>query len=241
MSAVGPTLAAVVLPARGGAHLARALAALDWADARGVLALDGVDVAVPGGVAVVGPHALASTGAAWVLLLAEEERLDPSAPAAIRAALASAGAADAFALPCVTTALDLRARLARRVVRLAPSRARIGMRPDLDVELAGVSVRVRELDVAIVRSRGTTLSDAVDLLAAEAGTLAALIELGVGRGRGIVWQPLVAGTRALTARAAGGPLGLGRWVLAVLEGYRVVAAHAKVWERRRARAVAVAG
>ena len=53
MTASPVRIAAVVLPARGGEHLARALAALDWADERAVLAVDGIPLDLPAGVASV--------------------------------------------------------------------------------------------------------------------------------------------------------------------------------------------
>jgi hypothetical protein len=237
---VAARIAAVVLPARGGPHLARALDALAWADERAVLALDGAALDLPPGVAIVADPRRLEPSADWVLVLGEEERLDPGDGDAIRAAVATAPAGHVFALPCVTTALDMRVRLGRAVARLAPRRTPLVVRPGLDVEFARGAHPVRTLDVAIVRSRGATLTDAVERLDAEATTLALLIDRSVGQGRGILWQPLVAGARTLLARGEG-RLGLGRWVLAVLEGYRVVVTYAKLWERRRARVVEALG
>jgi hypothetical protein len=241
MTAAPARIVAVVLPARGGAHLARALAALEWADERAVLALDAATIDLPPGVAsIADPSRLETASAGWVLVLAEEERLDPAGGDALRAALATAAGDEVFALRCITTVLDMRIRLGGTVTRLAPRRTPLVVRPGLDVEFARGAHPVRALDVAIVRSRGTTLTDAVELLAAEATTLASLVDRSVGQGRGILWHPLVAGGRAVTARGQG-RLGLGRWVFAVLEGYRVVVTYAKLWERRRERVVEALG
>jgi hypothetical protein len=233
-------IAAVVLPARGGEHLARALEALDWADERAVLAVDGHALDLPPGVASVDDPSRLLPADGWVLVLSEQERLEPAGGGALRAAVADAAPEQVFAFPCVTTALAMRVRLGRTMVRLAPRRTPLVVRPGLDVELARGAHPVRTLDVAIVRALGDTLTEAVELLGAEATTLASLVDRRVGRGRGIVWQPLVAGTRALTARAQG-RVGLGRWVLAVLESYRVVVTYAKLWERRRERVVEAFG
>jgi hypothetical protein len=233
-------IAALVLPARGGVHLARALAALDWANERAVLAVDGAVLDLPPGVASVDDPSRLPAASGWVLVLAEEERLEPAGGDALRTALATAAPDQMLAFPCITTALGMRARLGRAVVRLAPRRTPLVVRPGLDVELARSAHPVRTLDVAIVRSRGATLTEAVEILGAEATTLASLVDQRVGRGRGILWQPLVAGARALTARAEG-RLGVGRWVLAVLESYRVVVTYAKLWERRRDRVIEVFG
>ena len=50
------------------------------------------------------------------------------------------------------------------------------------------------------------------------------------------YKRLTSRDRAVRARAAR-PIGVARWVLVVLEGYRVVVAYAKRWERRRDRVV----
>jgi hypothetical protein len=233
-------IAAVVLPARGGTHLARSLESLAWADERAVVALGSAALDLPAGIRTIDDPTRMQTTSAWVLLLTEDERLEPGGGDGLRAALATAAGDEVFALACVVTALDLRVRLGGAVARLAPRGTPLVVRPGLDVEFARGSHPIRPLDVAIVRSRGTTLDDAVELLGAEATTLASLVDRSVGQGRGILWQPLVAATRTLTGRAQG-RLGLGRFVLAVLEGYRVVVAYAKLWERRREQVVEAIG
>src|SRR5262249_46680592 len=127
------------------------------------------------------------------------------------------------------------------LVRLGPRRSPLVLRAGLDVELARGGARVRPLDVTLVRSRGATLTDAVELAGAEGAALASLVDARAGWGAGIFWQPIRAGVRALRGRGLGGPLGVGRWVLAVLESYRIVVAYAKLWERRRDRPLVMAG
>lgn len=219
-----PTLGAVIVPARGGEDLEAALAAAGWADVR----------------APLGPEGLADRREAgldsdWIVILGEAERLTAADAQALRAAIAAAPPDVVFALPLVTTFLDMEVVLRRSTVRMGPRHAAIATGPGATFELEAAGRRVRALDVPIRRSWGATLTDAVELAGAEATTFAALIDPSAAPGRGVLWQPLLAGLRALTARAGGRRLGLGRWILAVFEGYRVVVAYAKLWEQRRDR------
>jgi hypothetical protein len=235
-----PRLAAVVLPARGGARLTEALDAVRWADRRAVLAVDDLPgtAALPPDVArIASPARLEDLDAEWILVLGEEERVAPEDVPELRDAIAAALPAQALALSVVTGALDMRVRLGRGVARLARRGARLDMRPGFDMEFRYAERTLRTLDVTIARSRGTTLTDAVELAGADAAMLAAIVDRGPSHGRGILWDPVIAAVRTLVARAVGGRLGTGRWILAVLEGYRVVVAYAKLWERRRDRAV----
>ncbi len=230
-------ITALVVPERGGDHLARALAALDWADERAVLTVDAPTPDLPADVVrVADPSRLDARADHWVLLLAEAERLEPADGAALRAACATAAGDAVFALPCILTLLDVRVRLMRPVARLAPRRAALVVRRGLELELGNGTRPAAQLDVAIVRMRGATLGEAMEQLGAETTTLAAIVDGRLRSGRGILWHPLVAGLRAVRARAAR-PIGVARWVLVVLEGYRVVVAYAKRWERRRDRVV----
>jgi hypothetical protein len=240
MSAAAPTLAAVVLPARGGHRLAEALDAARWADVRAVLEVGegGPAIPLPAGAVRVASPRLADLAADWLVVLGEEERVALEDVPVLRAAIAAAIPGEVLALPIVTTALDMRIRLARPVVRVARRGTPLRVRPGFDLEFPGASRRQRTLDVALVRSRGRTLTDAVELAGADAATFAVLVDSqAAGRGHGILWHPIVAALRTLTARAPAGRLGIGRWILAVLEGYRVVVAYAKLWERRRDRPV----
>jgi hypothetical protein len=243
MSASSPTLGAVVVAARGGAHLERALEAVGWADARAVVELDDRNPSTlpPGVVRLTDAASPAAIGTDWVLLLFEEERLRDDGERALRAAVAAAGSGDVLGLRCVLAVLDLRVRLGQRVVRLAPRRTPLVVRAGLEIEFVRAGRNLRLLDVEVTRSRGATLNETVEIASAEATTLAPLIDARVGKGQGIMWQSLVAGVRALSARAIDAPLGLGRWVIAVLEAYRVVIVYAKLWERRRDRVTMVTG
>jgi len=234
-----PTIGVVVLPARGGARLDAALAALDWADLRSVLTIGAHPPlerdTPPGIVRVDALDELGRLAVDWIFLLAEEERVTADAVRTMRDAIAVAPDDHVFTLPLITAALDMEVRPRRLVARLAPRATPLRLATGLSVEFASTGRRVQALDAPIMRSRGATLNDAVELLGAEADVLAALAEPTVARWWGILWQPTVAASRALTAGVSGRQLGLGRWVIAVLEGYRVVVVYAKVWERRRAR------
>jgi hypothetical protein len=237
-----PRLAAVVVPARGGPRLAAALDALAWADVRAVLCATeaGGQGSLPGdAVPLPSKGHLRELAADWLLIVGEEERVAPGDAPALRAAMGAARPGEVLALPVVMAALDMRVRLARPLARLARRDTPLRVRPGFDLEFVGDPRLRRTLDVPLVRSRGATLTDAVELAGADAATYALLVDAEAdGRGRGILWHPLAAAARALVARA-GSRLGVGRWILAVLEGYRVVIAYAKLWERRRDRPVSL--
>jgi hypothetical protein len=232
-----PTIGVVVLAARGGEHLEASLAAAGWADACAVLVADerrrsDVRRDVP---LLLEPAAIERLGADWTLVLREDERLGDAAVAAVRAAVAAA-ADEVFALPVVASCLDLGIRRSPRV-RLAPRGSRLALGRGLAVELAADGRAVRRLDAIVERGGAQTLDEAVERLGAEAPLVANLLDRDGRRMRGIAWQPLVAAAATLAARATAGRLGLGRWVLAVLDGYAVVFAYARLWERRHDRAV----
>jgi hypothetical protein len=232
-----PTLGVVILVARGGPVLAEALAA-GWADARAVLAADRAPrVTVPAGVRVLhDPSEVETLATDWTLLLREDERLDDGAVAAIRSAIAGARPQSVFALPGITSCLGFRMRRPP-TVRLAPRGTRLALGPGLVVQLAADGRAAWPLDVAVERAGPETLDEVVEGLGPEASLVASLLDRDARTLRGILWQPIVAAAGTLAAQAAAGPLGLGRWVLAVLEGYAVVFAYARLWERRHDRAV----
>lgn len=232
-----PSVTVVVVAARGGAPLTAALAASTWADAQAVL-VPRVGIVVPSDVTIVdGPQEIVGIQADWVVLMGEEERLGEIQAERLRGALARAGGDEIFTLRSVATALGLSLRLRRRVARVAPASRPVVAFTGRGLEFSRAGTRTVALDVDVVGSRGGTLSEAVDVAAAEGASLAALVEATHGRVRGLVRQPVAAGLRALTGRALEGRLGFGRWVLAVLEGYRVVVTQAKIWELRRDRPV----
>jgi len=233
---VAPTLGVVIVPARGGSDLDAALAAVEWADVRAVLAVTHAPPpALREMTTFVRPADVAGLGAAWALVLFEHERILPDAVDDLRAAIADAPADCVFTLPVMTSLLDIDLRLRRPIARLAPRGTPLALGGGLSLAFASRGP-TRALDVTIFRARGATLDRAVELMGAEAGTLAGLVDR-LGAPRGVVRQSVRAALRVLTARAVRPPLGIGRWIVAVFEGYRVVVAYARLWERRRDRVV----
>lgn len=231
-----PTLGVVIVPARGGSDLDAALAAAEWADVRAVLAVTPAPPPTVRDVTTLAePGDVARLDAAWVVLLFEHERIAPDAVDDLRAAIADAPADAVFALPIMTSLLDMDVRLRRPIARLAPRGTRLALGGGLSLAFAPRG-ETRELEVTIFRARGATLDRAVALMGAEAATLAGLVDR-LGGPRGVIRQSVRAALRAVTARAVRPPLGLGRWIVAVFEGYRVVVAYARLWERRRDRVV----
>jgi hypothetical protein len=234
-----PTIGVVILAARGGAALEAALAAATWADGSAVLVADGARrPSVPPGVLELAglSSEVERLGTAWTLVLREDERLGDAAIATIRAAVAAARPDDVFALPVVASCLGLGIRR-RPQARLALRGSRLALGRGLAVELAADGRPVRALDASVERAGAPTLDEAVERLGADASLVASLLDRDGRAMKGIVWQPLVAAAATLAARAPAGPLGLGRWVLAVLDGYAVVFAYARLWELRHDRAV----
>ena len=232
-----PRVMAVVVASRGGEPLVAAVAAARWADACAVLNTR-ADVALPPGVMVVdGAPGLAHLATDWVVLLGEGERLHETQADGLRAALAHARGTEVFTLGSITTALGLTVRLRLHAARVAsPSRPVIAF-TGRGLEFSRTGTQTVTLGIDLVGSRGADLSEAVDVAAADGASLATLVEATNGRVRGRIIQPVVAGLRALTGRAPEGRLGLGRWVLAVLEAYRVAVTQAKMWELKRDRLV----
>jgi len=235
MSTGDPTLAVVVVAARGGAALRAALEAAAWADTRVVLTGDRpraprLDSGEP---LLTTVREVAALAVDWVLLLGESERIAGADIVAVRSAVRRAQGDEVFTLQAVTSALDLSVRSRFRLARLAPRRTPIVARPGRGIEFDRTRTRVRPLSVDVIRTRGSTLGEAMEIAAAEATTLAALVHATGDRSHGLVRQPVAASLRSLTARSLTGRLGLGRWVIAVLEGYCVVIAQTKVWELRR--------
>lgn len=231
---------AVVLAQGDAARLARALASVDWAAER--IVLDPADRlsddALPAGVRrATDPAALpALSRSAWLLLLCENETPSPAFATAVAEAVG--GAPVAWAVRRELHGLGLRLALVGAPVRLAPRRgARVTVRIGLDLVLEpAAAMLVQRIGPTLAIEWVPTLAVAVRSLDAESTTFAALLER-LGRRprlRGLLLNPWIAAARVLAARA-GGRVGFGRWILAVLLGYRVVAAHAKLWERGRDR------
>jgi hypothetical protein len=234
---------AVVLAQGDPGRLVGVLRALAWAAERIVLdpadRVDDDDLP-PGVRRCLAPDALTGMArSAWMLLVCENEV--PSSVFATAVAEAVAGAPAAWAVRRELRALDLRLTLVGAPVRLAPRRGvRIALRMGLQLVLEPPApMLVQRIGPPLVVEYVPTLDLAVRSLDAESTTFAALLER-LGRRprlRGLFINPWVAAARVLAARA-GRRVGFGRWVLAVLLGYRVVAAHAKLWERGRQRVLA---
>ena len=230
----GGDVAAVVLGLRGGGRLARALGSVAWAAERIVVDAAGrIDAATlpPGVRRVASPLALAgATRAAWLLLLHEDEMASPDLAAAVRAATASGVAAHRIGRTVAFGAGPLALPGGTiRLVRRDAARLRGG--PGGSFALAGAGVRAPRLPARLVVEASDSLEDAVETLDADATALAALLHaLGVRPRLGrLALAPVVAAVPLLVAR--GGPLGWGRWVAAVLAGYRAFVVQAKLWER----------
>lgn len=239
MSAPPPPVCAVVLAQGDPARLARALAAVGWAAERIVLdpADRLTDADLPAGVRrCVDPAALAHAGAsAWMLLLCENEAPSPAFAAAVAAAVV---APVAWAARRELHGLGVRIALRGAPVRLVPrDGARVSVHAGLQLVLdPAVPMRVQRLAAPLVVDYVPTLDVAVRTLDAESTSFAALLER-LGRRprlRGLLVNPWIAAMRVFAGRASA-RIGFGRWILAVLFGYRVVVAHAKLWERGRDR------
>jgi len=227
-------VAAVVLGVRGGASLARALASVAWAGER--LVVDpagrlGAASLPPGVSRLVRPLDLAgATEASWLLLLREDEVAPPGLAPAVAAAIGSGEAAHR-----IGRILELRGgtlRLPGAPVRLARRDvARLHVAAGASLALAPRRVRAGRIASHLAVEEEDSLEAAVEALDAEATALAALLQALDVRPRlaALAAAPLAGAAPVLAAR--GGPLGWGRWVAAVLAGYRAFAVQAKLWER----------
>jgi len=227
-------VAVLVLGVRGGARLGRALASVSWAPERIVLDVTGgIDPSTlpPGVRRVDRPLAIDSAArAAWLLLLHEDEVAPPELAAAARAAIASGASAHRVgrAVTVGTGTLALPGAPVRLVRRDA---ARLHGRRDGSVALETGGRRAGRLPVRLVVEEAASLEEAVALLDADATAVAALLQaLGVRpRLAALALAPLAGAVPVLAARGA--RLGWGRWVAAVLAGYRAFVVQAKLWER----------
>jgi hypothetical protein len=220
---------ALVIAHRGGADLATTLASLDWVARR--------YVADPTGA--VGPADWppgierwpADEAPGWLLLLAEGERASTEFAAAVTRAQDGHGTAYRVAVECQAFRGAIRLRGAP--VRLTRERDRT-LHVSRGGELGFTAARgVPVLAGALVLRRVPSLpADAVDALNAEATVLAALAAAGGIRPRfsRLVSSGVTAAARVLFGRGHG-RLGWGRWIAAVLAGYRGLLAEAKLWER----------
>jgi hypothetical protein len=244
-------VAAIVLASRGGARLARALDAVAWARERLVLDPAGRvrHATLPDGVAVAS-DAIASATAPWVLVVEERETVSAALAEEIAAAVAAPDVA-AYRVPQETRGFDVTLRLRGAPVRLARrAGARLEVRDGLGLALRpaagtpsraarGAAGSIGRLAGALVVDASGSLAGAVEDLDADAAAFAALLRAGDVRPRlrHLACAPLGPAGRTLVARGAW-RRPAARWTLAVLDGYRVATAYAKLWELRRGEAAA---
>ena len=217
----------LVIVHRGGAVLERTLGSVAWARRRHLL--DPAGVLAPGEWPAGCESWPASGDEGWVLLISEGELAGDGLRAAIERASGDGPAARRIALECHAFGGVLRARPRVRLRRgVGAVRASLG---------GGVEFDVRERAPllpggAIMHELPPLPAQAVDALNAEARTLAALAAAHGQRphfvrllGGGVV------GAAGLLFGKGTGRLGWGRWIAAVLAGYRALLAEAKLWER----------
>jgi hypothetical protein len=245
MSEATVPVVAVVVASRGGSRLVTALDAVQWASERVVLdPLARVDPAqLPGGVAhhrdTVALDAFGSLP--WVLLLRDDEVAPPALRDAVAAAIVVGEPRglrrELHALGGVFAVGGASIRLARR----ADSDIDVRRGTDLRLRTRGVRAPLEPLEPALVVAHAESLEAALEALDADSTTTAALLDLAgrTARLRDLLWAPWIAGGRVLFSRVRH-PVGLARWVVAVLVGYGAVVTHAKLWERVRDRPLRIA-
>jgi hypothetical protein len=227
---------AIVLGNRGGGRLARALASVAWAGERVVL--DPADrlagERLPAGVRRHrGARPGEAAGAPWLLLLDEHEVAPAALASAVAEAVRSPTPWPGYRVAQEELALGARLRPRGEPVRLARRHGvRLALGRGLTPELSSMGAPGR-LPVALEGHGADSLGEAVEDLDAYAGMMAALLAAtGTGTGIGASARAFIgAGARMLWARGTA-PRPWSRWSLAVLAGYRAMAAHAKLWEVR---------
>ncbi len=234
---------AVVIATRGGRLLAAALDSVAWAAERAVLDATGEPGSeLPQGVRLGRDAARidALGSAPWLLLLAEHE----VAPASLRdhvARVVEQGGAGARRIGVEVETLGAHLVPRYAPVRLAPrAGSRLVLERGLTLGLAARGGRGERLDVRLRAAHGASVEEAVDALGAESRALAVLLAqdaraAGVAR---IGVCAMAAAARLLLARAPA-RAGLARWLAVVFAGYRVVLAHTRAWEWRRAQPVSL--
>jgi hypothetical protein len=220
---------ALVVAHRGGAALAATLASLDWATHRYVADPAGVlpPTGWPAGVGRWEAHAQPG----WVLLLAEGEVVPATFASAVEAAQREDAHAYRVAVEC--HAFGGVIRLRGRPVRLGrngPHAIRVSLGGEFGFATAGEAPVLA--GAVVTRHLPPLPGEAVDALNAEATALAALAAAQGVRPRPgrLVSSALAGGARVLFGTGRG-RLGWGRWIAAVLAGYRGLLAEAKLWER----------
>jgi hypothetical protein len=224
-------VSAIVLAARGGTRLARALASVEWAAER--IVADPAD-RVEGQALLPGVlrarDGVAAATRSWLLLLREDETVSDELAATIRDATGTA----AYRLGQAVRAGGATFRLCGAPLRLARrAGTRLVAGGALGVELAVERGPVRRLPGHVVVHAVPSLATAVEDLDAESATRAALLRAAGVRPRlaHLVVAPLVPAARSLLARGSGGEPWT-RWTLGVFAGFAAIATYAKLWELR---------
>lgn len=239
-----PGVAVVTLATSGADALARTTASVRWARERVVLDPTGRlrAQAVPGDVdRVVGAGDLsAAAGAEWVLLLREGETVPAPLAAEIQTAIAGVEPAPAYRIGfsvalfgAVLCPRGAAVRLVRRPL------ARLGVDRGLGITAGTLSAGSGALAHPIERPPLDTLATVLGRIDAEATLLASLMEAAGSERRSVhlIAAPFAVAWRTFTGRAHT-RLGWARWIGAVVEGYALQVACAKLWERRNLREVA---
>jgi hypothetical protein len=222
-------LAALVVVHRGGAALERTLASVDWAARRFLVDPAGAlsPAAWPAGVG----RWPAPADAGWVLLLSEGERAGDELRAILEAAPDDGPPARRLTIEHHAFGGSIRARRGSvRLCRAGCSEVRASLGGNLGFAARGAAPLLP--GAVIIDPLLPLPAEAVDALNAEARTLAALAAAHGQRPR---FMRLLAGGAAgaagLLFGKGSGRLGWGRWIAAVLAGYRALLAEAKLWER----------
>jgi hypothetical protein len=232
------TIAALVLAARGGPTLARALASVEWASERVVLDPTRrlAEQGLPEGVRRGGLDPAAATTAPWLLLLMEHEVATPDVAAAVERAVREPGDRAGFRVPIEVAGFGARLRPFGAPVRLAArAGARLGFHAVFGAALVPEGRRLGRLRAPLVAGDPSTITQALEQLDADGAALAAILRARRVRPR--IRHLLLGSTAAaafhLTAPARARAR-FARWALTVFAGYRAMLAYAKLWEIRRA-------
>src|SRR5438093_893643 len=165
-----------------------------------------------------------------------EDCMHLAEPAAVLAAAVVDATTSGAAAYRIARALELRGvtlRLPGAPIRLARrDTARLHVGAGASLALGASVARVGRVAARLVIEEAGSLEEAVEALDADAAALAALLHALRVRPRfsALAVAPLAGAAPVLAAR--GGPLGWGRWIAAVLAGYRAFVVQAKLWEAR---------
>jgi hypothetical protein len=234
-------IGAVVLAARGGASLERALASVGWAAERVVLdAAERLEGEVlPAGVVRGGLDPGSLTRSPWLLLLMEGEVATPALAAAAAAAVGAADGRVAFRIPIELAGFGARLRPRTAPVRLARREgARLRFHAAFGADMVAGTGRVGRLAPPILATDPGSVAEALQQLDADGAALAAVLRADAVRPRlrHLVLPPVTAAASRLSAHVAAHAR-WARWALTVFAGYRALVAYAKLWEIRQAEGV----